>query len=169
MEQLSLLTDTGELLPSLVKRRHVRKVCALESPDCPGQQCGRPVTGSGMCAFHAYRRKHGLSDGSPKYSHAIHKACSYNTAHDRCAALWGPARNHPCAGCGGAAEHWAYDGTDPVELCGTQKGYSRVFSRYPEFYMPLCRKCHGPRDTTWRRELKDQFSEFLVWKKLQTG
>jgi hypothetical protein len=121
----------------------------------------------GICNMHIHRRKRGLADGSPKWSHVIHKECSYNTAHDRCSALWGPARNHPCVGCGSVAEHWAYDGTDPIELCGLQKGYSRVFSRYPEFYMPLCRDCHGPRDTTWRRELKDQFTEFLAWKKAQ--
>jgi hypothetical protein len=83
--------------------------------------------------------------------------------------LWGSARLYPCIECGKAAEQWAYDGTDPEELSGLQKGYVRVYSRYPEFYMPMCRRCHTKRDEDWRKELKAQFSEFMQWKKLKTG
>lgn len=170
MEQLCLLDDSGVPEKGLIRRKHHRTVCPLDSPDKPGERCGRQVhSPKGICNMHLYRRKQGISDTAARWSHVIHKECSYNTAHDRCAALWGPARKHPCAGCGSDAEHWAYDGTDPVELCGLQQGYSRVFSRYPEFYMPLCRHCHGPRDTTWRKDLKDQFSEFQKWRLDQAG
>jgi hypothetical protein len=95
--------------------------------------------------------------------------CNYSTAHNRCTRLWGSARLHPCIECGNPAEQWSYDGTDPDELCGFQKGYMRLYSRHPEFYMPLCRACHSPRDAHWRKQLREQFSEFLEWKKLQAG
>jgi hypothetical protein len=98
----------------------------------------------------------------------VMKLCTYRAAHRRCRNLWGSPSQYDCAGCGGNAREWAYDGTDPIELCGSDEwGPGRVYSRFPEFYMPLCRTCHKERDKVWRRKLQAQFSEFLQWKQRQ--
>lgn len=47
------------------------------------------------------------------------------------------------------AAHWAYDGTDPTYLMGSHNNKQRThlrYSRYPEFYMPMCAKCHRALD-----------------------
>lgn len=68
-------------------------------------------------------------------------------------------------GCENAAHDWAYDGMDPSELCGPGKsGTMLVYSQYPEFYMPLCKRCHRPRDKAWRARMKDEYAEFCEWK-----
>lgn len=67
---------------------------------------------------------------------------TYHAAHKRLAALWGSARLHPCVKCLKDAQDWAYDGTDPDELCTG----GRRWSRYPEFYMPMCKSCHKMLD-----------------------
>lgn len=144
--------------------RKPRKRCALEG-------CGRPSYQDAICAMHFYRREHGIPLDAPvlgrgKFARSVNTPCSYNAAHSRCTRVWGSASAYPCVECGLQAEHWAYDGTDPEEITGHQRGatYVLIYSRYPEFYMPLCRKCHGPHDTSWRRELARQFAEFREWK-----
>jgi hypothetical protein len=64
----------------------------------------------------------------------------YQAAHRRVVYLWGKASQYPCAHCGGAAHHWAYDWTDPSSR--------EDYSHFPEFYMPLCRSCHRRYDAT---------------------
>jgi hypothetical protein len=92
------------------------------------------------------------------------KPCSYGAAHHRCRRLWGKANQYDCAnGCGRRAMDWSYDGCDPNEHCEPD-GLRRVYSQYPEFYMPVCRFCHAPADARWRRELSEQFAEFRAWK-----
>lgn len=70
-----------------------------------------------------------------------------HSAHERVRRLWGPASRHLCIKCGGPAKEWAYDGTDPSQLYGaTGHGYWAIYSRFPEFYMPMCQPCHRRRD-----------------------
>ena len=91
--------------------------------------------------------------------------CTYTAAHRRCWREWGRAADHPCVDCQTQAREWAYDGTDPTELCGEDEyGPGRVYSRFPEFYMPLCRQCHVTRDKVWRRKLQNEFRDFSRWK-----
>lgn len=62
-----------------------------------------------------------------------------------------------CIQCDNPAKDWAYDGTDPTQLYGLRTGGGKSFySRFPEFYMPMCRKCHTQRDgANTRRELEE--------------
>lgn len=77
----------------------------------------------------------------------------FHSAHERCKRLWGKAALHPCITCGGPANEWAYDGTDDSELYSpNQHGYWNLYSRFPEFYMPMCRKCHARRDGAIARQ-----------------
>ncbi|MCW2900395.1 MAG: hypothetical protein JWO67_2660 [Streptosporangiaceae bacterium] len=55
-------------------------------------------------------------------------------------ALRGPAAAHRCAGCGGAAQVWSYDGTDPHERTDPARGHR--YSLDPARHRPLCRSCH---------------------------
>jgi hypothetical protein len=74
---------------------------------------------------------------------------AYDNAHTRVVRLWGKACLYPCINCGRRARDWAYDGTDP-----TGQGIKRRYSIWPEFYMPMCHKCHmrldGPRGNGFR-------------------
>lgn len=71
----------------------------------------------------------------------------YQMAHQRTKALWGPARQYPCVSCAGQAHEWAYDGTDETQLTELVDGfYDLTYSAWPEFYKPLCMKCHRNED-----------------------
>lgn len=83
-------------------------------------------------------------------------------AHARIYRLWGAASQYECVECGELAKDWAYDGTDQtalMQLAGKARGVR--FSLYPEFYMPLCRRCHNGRD---RREAANELFEYRAWK-----
>lgn len=81
----------------------------------------------------------------------------YTRAHQRVKALWGPASGYQCIECGRQARDWAYDGTDPGELYKQAHGKSKSFCHYsiwPEFYMPMCSRCHHGRDRKlWSEQL----------------
>ena len=89
-----------------------------------------------------------------------------STAHNHVVRLWGSASRYDCVSCGEPAKDWAYDGTDPTYLLGADRpGNSLVrFSRFPEFYMPLCILCHKRRDRT---ETARELSEYRQWKRLE--
>jgi hypothetical protein len=61
--------------------------------------------------------------------------------------MWGSASLYPCVDCGGEAQDWSYDHTDPTELTGEGRhGMITQYSVWPEFYAPRCRKCHSVFD-----------------------
>jgi hypothetical protein len=76
---------------------------------------------------------------------------SYGDAHDNCRVLWGKANLYLCIECGGEARHWAYDGTDPTDRSHKLNGGMR-WSRWPEFYMPMCPRCHVRHDVRARKD-----------------
>jgi hypothetical protein len=89
----------------------------------------------------------------------IFDPCTYEGAHDRCRKLWGRASEYLCIGigCGEQAVDWAYDGGDCTQLGGPLAPADRLggrsyYSRFPEFYMPLCRRCHKQLDAPQRTE-----------------
>lgn len=88
---------------------------------------------------------------------------TYGQAHRRASALWGPAKAYPCIKCGRVAGQWAYDGTDPTELMTlTRKaGSAYLYSEWPEFYMPMCVKCHRARDSA---AMQAELLEYRTWK-----
>lgn len=74
---------------------------------------------------------------------------SYAGAHHRVVRLRGPARNHSCVDCGSPAQDWSYDGRDPEERLGLQRGKRTVPQAYspdPAFYVARCRSCHKVHD-----------------------
>jgi hypothetical protein len=78
-------------------------------------------------------------------------------------------RRHPCVACGEPATDWAYDGTDPTERyydTGIEDAVRSIlpYSRFPEFYMPMCKTCHKQRDM---QELDDELEAFRKWRKSQ--
>ena len=84
--------------------------------------------------------------------------------HLRLKRIWGPARNYPCVDCGKSAQEWAYDGTDPGQQLGLYSSgrVSKVwYSIWPEFYMPLCKKCHAGRDGA---KAVAELLEYREWK-----
>lgn len=76
----------------------------------------------------------------------------YTRAHDRCRRLWGSAKQYPCVHCGGRATDWAYDHTDPEAQWAFTEG--APYSNWPEFYMPLCKRCHAWCDARWYSVVK---------------
>jgi hypothetical protein len=74
--------------------------------------------------------------------------------------LWGSASQYPCVICGRSAEDWAYDGADPTERLQEASGSYQRYSRFPEFYMPMCRKCHLGRDKGAAAEELREYREF---------
>ena len=66
----------------------------------------------------------------------ITEAEAYKLAHLRCRMHWGAARQHVCWMCGGPAAHWAYN----------HKGEHPKYSLDPQFYLPMCVRCHTQFD-----------------------
>jgi hypothetical protein len=115
------------------------------SRPCSVEGCDKPYKSSGYCERHYKRWQTGRDVNAPDRS--IHDECSYQTAHRRIWRAWGSASEHLCVDCGFEAKEWAYDGSDSAQLYGIQPNGSYCFySRYPEFYMPLCSDCHSLRD-----------------------
>lgn len=137
----------GELRPIRYQMIRLLKVCEFD-------ECGRRHYSKGLCYAHYQQQKRG-AELHPTSN--IHTAITYVTAHMRCRRLWGPANQFLCIKCSRQADEWAYDFTDPTELRGTVQ-YSGMtttemaWSRFPEFYMPLCFSCHRQLDT--RRDLR---------------
>lgn len=76
-----------------------------------------------------------------------------HSAHTRLHRLWGKASQYACVECGEPAREWAYDGTDPSQLYGlSDHGSWVLYSRFPEFYMPMCFPCHRRRDGAKARQ-----------------
>jgi hypothetical protein len=125
---------------------------------CSFGGCDRDAHARGYCQAHWAQDR----AGRPlrlitKYD--IRTACSYSGAHTRIRRIWGSARDYPCLECGDPAREWAYLGGDPEELY-TEKpnkllGYM-AYSRFPEFYGPLCTRCHRQRD---RARLHQEYEE----------
>lgn len=71
----------------------------------------------------------------------------YRSVHARNVELWGTADQYCCITCGSPAHEWSYDGTDPTEKYELLRGkYPVRFSVHPEFYVPLCYRCHRFKD-----------------------
>lgn len=80
----------------------------------------------------------------------IHYPATMSAIHRRVWKLWGPASDHSCVACGNPADEWAYDGTDESELFQQKNQCFISYSRYPEFYMPMCLPHHRHMDVAWR-------------------
>ena len=67
----------------------------------------------------------------------------YHTAHDRVREDRGHISTHHCVGCGGQAQHWSYNHTDPNERLAYDISKNPVaYSTNPAHYSPRCISCH---------------------------
>jgi hypothetical protein len=120
----------------------------------PGDQRGNPrssvTEGVGpLCIKHYSRliRTGSVDTVRPHPSgpdHVQWKGASvdYHAVHERLYRRRGRARDYPCAKCGGAASQWAYDHSDPDQLCGPYGPYSVNL----DLYSPMCVPCHKRMD-----------------------
>lgn len=127
--------------------------------------CGRPIIARGFCNLHYKRSVDGTLDAQPKTRNwtdwSSPHFVSSSGAHARVRALWGKASQYPCIECGQGAAEWAYDGTDETERYGENAGVFSFYSLYPEFYMPMCHKCHRKRDSALAQA---ELREYREWK-----
>lgn len=146
------LRDTGAVTPTFQPRMKQPESCSFEG--CTGKALAK-----GYCGAHLRQlRMHGRMVPIRSIFHE----CSYIAAHHRCRALWGSARQYPCVRCNEPAEDWAYDGTDKdMELYDTRVDWVVAYSRFPEFYMPMCKPCHKERDIERRMAERRMFREWL--------
>lgn len=139
---------------------------------CVAPDCDRTdVHCRGLCDMHysRWRRHRDVTVKLPHRSGSSHprwkdQIPGYEAAHRRVKKLWGPASRYPCIGdCGAVGFHWCYDGTDPEQNYGPRsRGQGKSFySAWPEFYMPMCRKCHMGRDA---EERVAELEEYREWK-----
>ena len=140
----------------------IRRSSAIRGDSCRVEGCPRSSLGSGYCLMHQQRvRRNGhpgrvgpYRDSNKKFIDILDEWCTFVGAHQRVARLWGAASQYPCIECGRQAQDWAYDGTDPTEIYGFSREGELIpgsssgcfYSRFPEFYMPMCKKCHKRRD-----------------------
>jgi hypothetical protein len=139
----------------------------MKQPDrCTFPGCTRRPIARGYCSAHLrQQRVHGRMVAIRERT--VWDACTYSAVHHRCRHIWGRVQQYPCLDCGRPAEEWAYDGKDPTELYAERTDWGKrksivPYSRFPEFYMPMCKACHKRRDM---RELHEAYAEFRAWRK----
>lgn len=121
---------------------------------------------SGLCAAHARRLRHGTDMDIPLVGCGSDPISTFESAHGRVRGLWGSPSQFPCVSCGTTAHDWAYDGTDPSQhlgrpLSARATGCPCFYSSWPEFYMPLCKKCHLAKDVAARQR---ELTEYREWR-----
>lgn len=130
---------------------------------CSRPECEKPTHANSYCKGHSYQwSKHGYT--WPIKPRGIFHRCSYSAAHSRVRSIWGSASKYSCVRCGEAAIDWAYDGTDEHELEVDTSTGGVMYSRYPEFYMPMCRRCHKNFDMERLAALKQEFFKWRTQK-----
>lgn len=148
----------------------INRPVRIVDPDrgCSIADCEREHNGRGYCSLHLGRLADGVPmDGPAKY-YDIEVDPGLAGAHARVRKLWGSASQYLCiASCGEFARHWAYDGTDATEFFGNPRPSDPEcvkrthYSRYPEFYMPMCVSCHATRD---KGRAAEELREYREWK-----
>lgn len=142
---------------------------------CDVEGCNGKLRSKAHCAMHWTRlKRHGDVNVRLPNSHGGSLSphwredgeITYTSAHFRVRRLWGAASQYLCVSCSGSARDWAYDGTDPSQRYGpTHHGNYCYYSVFPEFYMPMCTRCHHRRD---KALAKAELKEYREWK-MRTG
>lgn len=129
------------------------QTCSIDG--CPRE---RKYVTTGWCQTHYHRWYRTGSTDEPQRLTDWWEPVTYRATHARVVSTFGRAATHPCIDCGAQAKEWAYDGTDPSQILGAVNvsgtAYRVTWSRFPEFYMPLCFPCHRRLDRgRWAAEL----------------
>lgn len=111
---------------------------------CDVDGCSAPHYCGGYCTRHYQQVKSRGEIEPPRILGPEHQSwrgdqITYRSAHNRVERAYGPARNHSCVDCDGAARHWSYNHTDADEKIG---GTGQPYSVNPEHYSPRCVLCH---------------------------
>lgn len=136
----------------------------MKQPEtCLFDGCKNRPLANGYCGTHLRQKR---IHGHMVPVRTIFDPCTYSGAHQRCKQAWGRVSQYGCVRCGEAAAEWAYDGTDPSELYDKERDWALrtilPYSRFPEFYMPMCKSCHKRRDM---EELRVELEEFRAWRR----
>lgn len=119
--------------------------------NCSVDGCSRPqkyvMTGWCQTHYHRYWRTGSIDDPKPRPIDWW-APVTYRCVHERIERTFGKASLYTCFSCGSMADEWAYDGTDPTHLEERPNGrkYLIGYSRFPEFYAPMCFGCHRLMD-----------------------
>jgi hypothetical protein len=148
------LRETGTVTPTFQPRMK-------QPPQCNFEGCTNKAQSKGYCSAHLRQLR---VNGRMVPIRTIFDECTYIAAHRRCRQLWGSSTQYPCVACGKPAEDWAYDGTDPTESHDDRVEWVVAYSRFPEFYMPMCKPCHKSRDVEKRLAERRLFRE---WRESQ--
>lgn len=150
---------TGQVFGLLTALHHVRSgdwlvrcACGTEKV-VMGQSLRLGKLKSCGCAYRGgYGRTHGKGERSSRWKG---DNIRYSTAHRRVTSQRGAAREHPCSGCGGEAQSWAYRGGSSKELVEDRGPGAKVkrivrYSPDPADYDPMCWSCHVRKDLAER-------------------
>lgn len=126
---------------------------------CLAPDCANRGWNAGYCS------RHKVTTGNTHGYRADPARVSYPAAHARVAALWGCANKYVCIYCGSRASQWSYDGSDSTQnfapTSSSNDKHWSFYSVWPEFYAPLCRKCHAAKDMTIAAQ---ELREYRAWK-----
>lgn len=156
-------------------RGSLRFIRSILPPTC--EYCDGEVWARGYCSAHYQRWRTGRDLTTPlcKWSSSGSRIQPFHlmstaslkpqAAHKRVYKMWGKASQYCCIECGQQAQQWAYDGTDITQMYGVDQGNKRrskvFFSRWPEFYMPMCIVCHTRKDSLANAK---ELEEYREWK-----
>lgn len=119
--------------------------CVVDGCEKPRKRA-RGRVNSRLCSMHhARRERHGDVNVSLRLGEKDWAPDpTYRMAHKHVMLKHGRAAEHSCVVCGQKAVEWAYDHRDPDERTDPARGLT--YSDNPDFYNPMCRKCHAAFD-----------------------
>lgn len=116
----------------------------IRQDTCSFSGCENPAVSNELCGGHYTQLLAGKS--LAELHKGIWQVCSNDSAHKRVKNLWGSPSQYPCAfNCGQYAQDWALDRVNATDLIYSHLPRTDTWSfhsRFPEDYMPLCKKCH---------------------------
>lgn len=144
---------TGDVGTAEVATKRPEAECAVDG-------CDRTIRGGarGWCHTHYTRyRRQGDPNvvGTPRPPRGPDNImwagdeASYSAVHQRLRRERGPAAAHPCVACGGTAEQWAYDHSEPEPR--RDPSHDAPYSVDLARYQPMCQSCHKRLDHAQRQ------------------
>lgn len=142
--------------------RLVRSDCSIDWCTRKEQNVSGPM--AGLCSAHRRRKMLGRDMELPIIGGGSDPVNTFESAHGRVRGMWGSPSNYPCIACGEPAKDWAYDGTDVSQGLAipiARGGCPCFYSSWPEFYAPMCTRCHRKKDMIARQR---EVTEYREWR-----